>query len=63
MKHIQSLNLSQNNFSDKIIDSFMKNLPKLESMKSLTLSQNKISARAVKTQVDEIKKWGLTISL
>ena len=48
MKNIQSLNLSQNMFTDKIIDSFMKNFTKLESMKSLTLSQNKINARAVK---------------
>lgn len=63
MKSIQSLNLSQNSFSDKIIDSFMKNISTLESMRSLTLSQNKISARTVKPQLDEIKRWNITISL
>lgn len=63
MKNIQSLNLSQNNFSDKIIESFMQNFPKLSSLKSITLSQNKINARAMKPEIDEIKKWNITLSL
>ena len=63
MGKVLSLNLSQNVFTDRIIDSFLDNIHKLPFLKNLTLSQNKINQRNVKFRIDEAKKHDVTITL
>jgi Ran GTPase-activating protein (RanGAP) involved in mRNA processing and transport len=63
MGRVISLNLSQNLFSDRVIDSFLDNINKVPNLKTLTLSQNKINQRTVKLRIDEAKKQDITITL
>ena len=63
MGRVLSLNLSQNIFSDRVIDSFLDNINKTPYLKTLTLSQNKINQRNVKLRIDEAKKQDVTITL
>lgn len=63
MGKVISLNLSQNSFSDRIIDSFLDNVYRLPCLKTLTLSQNKINLRNVKFRIEEARKYDVTITL
>jgi hypothetical protein len=58
---ITSLNLSQNQMTEKALDLLLE-APGLEG-RVITLSQNRINQRCAKPKVDRLKKAGLTISL
>lgn len=51
MSKVISLNLSQNTFTDRVIDSFIDNIHKMPHLRTLTLSQNKINQRNVKNRI------------
>lgn len=61
--NVQVLNLSQNYFTDKVLESFISNMSKVPHLKNLILSQNKINARNVKMRVEELKRFEVTVSL
>ena len=63
MGRVVSLNLSQNLFTDRAVDSFLENLGKMPCLRMLTLSQNKINQRAVKGRIEEAKKMEIIITL
>ena len=52
MGNIQSLNLSQNLLTERVVGSFMKGFGGMGNVKSLTLSQNKINVRAVRQELE-----------
>lgn len=63
VSNVCTLNLSQNFFTDRAIESFIGNMSKVPQLKNLVLSQNKINARNTKARVDELKRFDITISL
>lgn len=63
LSSIQTLNLSNNHFTEKLIDSFMSNLPQVPHLKSLVLTQNKIIPRALKTKVEQLRQIGILVTL
>lgn len=52
LSNISVLNLSQNYFTDRAIESFIGNMSKVPHLKNLVLSQNKINARNTKARVE-----------
>ena len=58
---VLSLNLGQNLFTDKALDSLEK--LELRDLKNVTLSQNKLNQRNCKIRIADFKKRGLTISI
>ena len=63
LSNISVLNLSQNYFTDRAIESFVGNMSKVPQLKNLVLSQNKINARNTKSRVEELRRFDITISL
>lgn len=63
MSNVHVLNLSQNQFTDRILESFINNMSKAANLKSLVISQNKINARNIKGRVDELKRLDITVTL
>lgn len=63
LENIITLNLSQNNLTDRFIDQLLHNLPRLPNLRSVILSQNKIRERNVKGRIEEIKKHEITVSI
>lgn len=51
LTRIQTLNLSNNSLSEKILDSFMGNLALVPALKNIVLTQNKMVPRALKSKV------------
>ena len=56
-----SLNLSQNNLTDKALE--IIELLDLGNLKTITLSLNKINARKVKDRIEKFKDRGITLSI
>lgn len=63
LANLQVLNLSQNYFTERVLESFISNMSKVPQLRSLILSQNKINARNVKSRVEELKRFDITVSL
>jgi hypothetical protein len=52
LTNISVLNLSQNLFTDRVIESFISNMSKVPNLKNLVLSLNKINARNTKSRIE-----------
>lgn len=61
---LNSLNLSQNNLTDKVIDTFLAFFEKCPRVGPLTLivNQNNINVRKANARVPEFKKLGINFS-
>jgi hypothetical protein len=46
--NVSTLNLSQNNLSDRVLDSLLINFKKVPNLKNIILSQNKLKERNIK---------------
>ena len=65
MRNICTLNLAQNQLTDRSIDLIYESLKnkELPQLKSIVLSQNKIIERKVKERVGRFKEMGVIVSL
>ena len=63
LKGIITLNLSQNQLTDRVVDILIENRGTLESIKSVILSQNKINERKVKPKIDKLKLLDVVVSI
>lgn len=63
---IQSINLAQNNLTDRTVD-HLKDIMAQDfwnkNLKNIILSQNKLNARKCQSKILELKRLGLTITL
>lgn len=66
LTHLEVINLAQNSFTVKAIDMLLehcKNTPPEERPKNIQLGHNNINTRKCREKVEEIKQYGVTISL
>lgn len=63
LKGVITLNLSQNQLTDRVVDILIDNRGALESIKSVILSQNKINERKVKPKIDKLKLLDVVVSI
>ena len=63
LKGIITLNLSQNQLTERTLDILIENRSSLESIKSVILSQNKINERKAKLKIDKLKSLDVVVSI
>ncbi len=63
ISNVITLNLSQNLFTEKVLDIFIENRDMLPKMKNIILSLNKIIERKHKGKIDELRKLDITVSV
>lgn len=61
--NIQSLNLSQNQLTENVLNLIIENRGSLPLLKSLVLSQTKIVERKSKGTIDRLKKLDVAVSV
>lgn len=62
-KRICSLNLSYNNFTEKVLEYLESECEQLGYLENITLSNNKIVLRNVKDRLEVLRRRGLKVSL
>jgi hypothetical protein len=63
LSNVITLNLSQNNLTEKSLEIFAENRHALPKVKSIILSLNKIIERKHKKQIDDLRKLDVTVSV
>ena len=63
LTNVMSLNLSQNQLTDHVLNLFIDNRHSLPMLKSLVLSQTKIVERKSKTLVERLRKMEVAVSV
>ena len=58
---VSSLNLGQNNMTDKALEILSKG--DLKDLRYVTLSQNRLNQRNCKAKIADFKKAGITVTL
>jgi hypothetical protein len=63
LKGVQTLNLSQNMLTERVLDILIKGKAQLSEMRSVVLSQNKMTERKAKPKLDKLKSLDYLITL